>query len=60
MTLEGLREEGFEAIFLGIGLAQANSITSDPKFNKSEILAEKATNFSKSKNFLTKVMSAVK
>jgi NADPH-dependent glutamate synthase beta subunit-like oxidoreductase len=58
--LEGLRKEGYEAIYLGIGLTQANSITSDPKFNRTEVLAEKATNFSKSKNFLTQVMNAVK
>lgn len=59
-TLEDLREQGFESIFLGIGLQKPNMGRNDPVLQPSIQKAQQAENFSDSKSFLTRVYKSVK
>ena len=59
-TLEQLREQGFESIFLGIGLQRPNMATNDKQLRPSVVKAQNAENFSDSKHFLNKVFKSVK
>lgn len=59
-TLEDLRQQGFEAIFLGIGLQDPNMGKNDKTLHGSIQKAQHAPNFYTSKKFLTKVMKTVK
>lgn len=55
-TLEDLREQGYETVFLGIGLQQPNMGRNDKVLQPSIMKAKNATNFSDSKSFLNRVM----
>ena len=59
-SLEDLRQQGFESIFLGVGLQKPNMQVNDKQLHPSIVKAQKAKNFSDSKNFLTKVFKSVK
>lgn len=59
-TLEDLRQQGFEAIFLGVGLQDPNMGKNDPVLHKSIQKAQNSPNFYTSKEFLKKVMNQVK
>jgi dihydropyrimidine dehydrogenase (NADP+) len=59
-TIEGLRKEGYEAIFLGFGLPKPNMGKSDQALHKSILKAQKTQNFFNSKDFLPDVLEAVK
>lgn len=59
-SLEDLRQQGFEAIFLGVGLSSPNMGKNDPTLHKSIQKAQQAKNFANSKEFLNKVFNSVK
>lgn len=59
-SLQDLREQGFESIFLGIGLQQPKMGKDDPILQPSIKRAQEASNFYNSKDFLTKVYKSVK
>lgn len=59
-TLEDLRQQGFESIFLGIGLQKPNMAQSDKTLAPSVAKAQKANNFADSKTFLNQVLQSVK
>jgi dihydropyrimidine dehydrogenase (NADP+) len=55
-----LREQGFESIFLGVGLQRANMAANDKQLRPSVEKAQHAVNFADSKHFLNKVFKSVK
>ena len=59
-TLDQLREQGFESIFLGVGLQKANMAANDKQLRPSVEKAQHAANFADSKHFLNKVFKSVK
>ena len=59
-TLEQLREQGYESVFLGIGLQKPNMAANDKQLQPSVIKAQNADNFADSKHFLNKVFKSVK
>jgi NADPH-dependent glutamate synthase beta subunit-like oxidoreductase len=59
-TLDQLREQGFESIFLGVGLQKANMAANDKQLRPSVEKAQHAVNFADSKHFLNKVFKSVK
>jgi dihydropyrimidine dehydrogenase (NADP+) len=59
-TLEDLRQQGFEAVFLGIGLQKPNMAANDKTLHESAKKAQKAKNFADSKQFLNEVFDTVK
>ena len=59
-TLEELRQQGYESIFLGVGLQKPNMAVNDKQLHPSVLKAQNASNFSDSKHFLNKVFKSVK
>jgi dihydropyrimidine dehydrogenase (NADP+) len=59
-SLDDLRQQGYEAIFLGIGLQKPNMVVNDKILHESVKKAQKTKNFFDSKNFLADVLKAVK
>jgi dihydropyrimidine dehydrogenase (NADP+) len=59
-SLTDLKTQGYEAVFLGIGLEKANPGAGSVVFNKSVDKALKATNFWNSKDFLLSVCADTK
>lgn len=59
-TLEDLTQQGYEAVFLGIGLQDPNMAKNDKQMHESISQAQNAQNFWTSKRFLTEVCKEVK
>ncbi len=59
-SLDDLRSQGFESVFLGVGLQKANMGKNDRVLQPSIQKAMNATNFADSKSFLKKVYKSVK